>query len=92
MEDFQTTTQQAAPQLPPEYKPLGAWAYFGYSILFAIPIVGFICLLVFSFNNNNLNRRNYARSFWCALLVTVVLSVIAALAGVNFAALLPSMS
>lgn len=33
--------------LPKEYKPLSAWAYFGYQLLFAIPFVGFILLIVF---------------------------------------------
>jgi len=23
-----------------DYKPLGMWAYFGYDILFAIPLIG----------------------------------------------------
>ena len=73
-----TNTAVAAPKqpeapapirIPSQYKPLGAWGYVGYSLLFSIPIVGFICLLVFSFNDSNLNRRSYARSYWCALLL-----------------------
>ena len=43
-----------------KYKPLSPWAYFGYNILFSIPIIGFILLIVFSFSNDNINRRNYA--------------------------------
>lgn len=62
--------------IPPEYRPLGAWAYFGYSLLFAIPLVGFICLIVFSFSDSNINRRNFARSYWCALLIGVIFAVI----------------
>lgn len=60
----------------PAPKLLGPWAYFGLQLLFSIPIVGFIFLIIFSLDNSNLNRRNYARSFWCALLVGVVLSII----------------
>lgn len=48
-----------------KYKPLSPWAYFGYNILFSIPVIGFILLIVFSFSNDNINRRNYARSFFC---------------------------
>ncbi len=59
--------------IPPAYKPLGAWAYFGLQLLFCLPIVGFICLIVFSFDNGNINRRNFARSYWCALLIQVIL-------------------
>lgn len=62
--------------LPSNLKPLGAWAYFGYSLLFALPIVGFIMLLVFSFSDTNINRRNFARSFFCGLLVAAVIWVI----------------
>lgn len=55
--------------LPEQYKPLGAWAYFGLTLLFSVPLVGFIFLIIFSFNSGNINRRNYARSYWCAALI-----------------------
>ena len=55
---------------------------FGYGILFSIPLVGLICLIVFSFNDTNINRRNYARSYFIVLLIAVVLLVILAFAGV----------
>ncbi len=61
--------------IPAQVRPLSPWAYFGLSLLFAIPLVGFICLIVFSFDDSNLNRRNYARSFWCALLVGLVVII-----------------
>lgn len=59
--------------VPPEFRPLGAWAYFGYSLLFAIPILGLICLIVFSFSDANINRRNYARSYFIGFIFVVVL-------------------
>lgn len=62
--------------LPVQYRPLSPWAYFGYNLLFAIPIVGFILLIVFSCSSDNINRRNYARSFWCSLILAVVIVVI----------------
>ena len=58
-----------------QYKPLSPWAYFGYNLLFSIPVVGFILLIVFSCSNSNINRRNYARSFFCALLIAVIILV-----------------
>ena len=64
-------------KLPPQFKPMGAWAYFGYSILFAIPIIGYICLIIFSFNSSNINRRSFARSFFCGMLVFICLLIIA---------------
>ena len=71
-------------QIPYAYKPLSPWAYFGYSLLFAIPLVGLILLIVFSFSNENINRRNFARSFWCALLVALIVMAVFALLGVAF--------
>lgn len=63
--------------LPAEYKPLGAWAYFGYNLLFAIPVVGFILLIVFACGGcQNRNLRSYARSFFCSLLLTAILFVV----------------
>lgn len=62
--------------IPPTYRPIGAWAYYGLQLLFSIPFVGFICLIVFSFDDSNINRRNFARSYWCALLIQVILIVL----------------
>ena len=61
--------------IPVQYQPLSAWAYFGYKILFSIPIIGLICLIIFSFSDDNINRKNYARSYFCiyALLAFVLL-------------------
>ncbi len=72
--------KQEISKLDPRFRPLGAWAYFGYSLLFALPIVGFICLIVFSFNGNNICRRSYARSFFCGFLIAAILIGIAAIA------------
>ena len=70
--------------LPEKYRPLGAWAYFGYSILFSIPIVGFIFLIVFSISGSNINRCNYARSFFCIIIVAIIVVIIMAFAGGEF--------
>ena len=63
--------------IPPEYTPLSAWAYYGYKLLFMIPIVGFICLIVFSCSSDNINRRNFARSYWCDLVIGLIIFVVA---------------
>jgi len=62
--------------IPSNYKPLSPWAYFGYQILFTIPLVGFILLIVFSFSNENINRRNFARSYFCSLLIAVIIFIV----------------
>ena len=61
-----------------QYRPLSPWAYFGYNLLFSIPILGFIMLVVFSFSNENINRRNYARSFFVELLLVLIIIAIMA--------------
>lgn len=65
----------------PEYRPLGAWAYFGLSLLYSIPIVGFVFLIVHSFSRGNLVRRSYARSFWCGLMIAAIILVILLICG-----------
>ena len=62
--------------LPAKYRPLSPWAYWGYSILFAIPLVGFICLIIFACSSENIARRNFARSFFINLLIAVIIAVI----------------
>ena len=62
--------------LPEEYRPLSPWSYFGYSVLFSIPIVGLVCLFIFAFNNNNINRRNFARSYFCIYVLVIIIAVI----------------
>lgn len=58
-------------QIPLEYNPISAWGYFGYQLLFSLPIAGFICLIVCSFNSN-INLRNFARSYWCIYVIILI--------------------
>ena len=62
--------------IPEEYKPLGMWSYFLWQILFAIPIVGFILLIIQALGANNKNLKNFARSYFCALIVFIVIFII----------------
>lgn len=60
-----------------EYQPISMWGYFGYELLFGIPVIGFIMLLVFAFGGTpNKNLKNFARSKFCCAIVAVVLSVV----------------
>lgn len=64
------------PTVPEENRPLGPWAYFGYGLLFSIPVIGFILLIVFSFAGKNVNRKNFARSYWCWIILAIALVLI----------------
>ena len=74
-------------RLPDKYRPLGAWGYFGYQLLFSIPLVGFICLIVFALSDGNINRRSFARSYFCFTVIVAVIVVIVLIAVGGFAAL-----
>lgn len=76
--------QQEMANIPQKYRPLGMWAFFGYTILFSLPIVGLILALVFAFNNNNVCRRNFARSYFCILIISIVLVFALAAMGVTY--------
>lgn len=69
--------------IPSEYQPISMWGYFGYQILFSIPCIGLICLLVFAFGGTqNKNLRNFARSYFCFLIIMVVFIIILTTSGV----------
>ena len=74
---------------PDVFKPLSPWAYFGLSILFSLPVVGFIFLIIFSVSDANINRRNFARSYWC---IYVIIAVAAVASGVTLCSLENMMS
>lgn len=70
-----------------DYKPLGMWAYFGYDILFAIPLVGLIVLIIFACSASNVNLRNYARSKFCLFIIIFLLVLLFMAMGGGLAAL-----
>lgn len=72
--------------IPQEYKPISPWGYVGYNILFSIPLVGFIFLLVYALGGtSNINLKNYSRSFFVTLLLSLIVVVIFSLLGGAFA-------
>lgn len=77
MSDMNYVNNQQPVNPGPEYQPISMWGYFGYQLLFAIPCVGFICLLIFSFGGTkNINLRNFARSYFCVMILAIILVVI----------------
>lgn len=94
--NYAPVSKPATPEIPPEYKPLRGWAYFGWQLLFAIPVVGLVLLIVFACGGtHNINLRNFARSYFCAMLVGVILTVVgiilALIFGASFAMILEEM-
>ena len=58
--------------IPAEYRQISMWGYFGYQLLFSIPVVGFIMLIICSFSRN-INKRNFARSYFCYAIICIVI-------------------
>lgn len=57
-------------------EPITTGGYIGFTILFAIPLVGLVSSLIFAFASKNMNRRSFARAalFWrivCYVLVAL---------------------
>ena len=68
--------------LPEAYRPLSPWSYFGLGILYALPLLGWIFLIVHAVGSQNLNRRNYARSYFCVYVLAIILGVLLTITGV----------
>ena len=61
---------------------LQPWTYFGLGILYSLPLVGWIFLIVHAVSSQNLNRRNYARSYFCVYVLAIILIAVLGAMGV----------
>ena len=59
-----------------EDRPLSPIAYVLYALLFSIPVVGFICVLIFGLGSGNQHRKNFARSWICLYIVLLIAAAI----------------
>lgn len=62
--------------IPEEYKPISMWGYFGYELLFSIPFIGFIILIIQAISARNINVRNFARSYFCFVIVMLIICAV----------------
>ena len=67
--------------LPEAYRPLSPWRYFGLGILYSLPLVGWIFLIVHAIGSANINRRNYARSYFCVYVLAIILIAVLTVTG-----------
>lgn len=69
--------------VPESHTPISMWGYLGYEILFSIPCVGIICLIIFSLGGtSNVNVRNFARSYFCFVIILFVIFVALIMGGI----------
>ena len=60
-----------------DYTPIKPWGYFGFNLLFGLPVIGLIFLLIFALGGTKkINLRNYARSFFCGLVLVAVIIIL----------------
>lgn len=71
-----TSSTSKTRKIPAEYTPISMWGYFGYQILFSIPLIGWIIVIVFAITAPNQNLKNFARSQFCLLIIALVATVI----------------
>lgn len=67
------------------YAPVSTGAFFGYKILYGIPVIGWILCIVFSFTQKNVNKRNFARATLIGMIISLVLTCLLAVAAVKVA-------
>ncbi len=60
--------------IPATHRPISAWGYFGYRLLYSIPVIGWIFLIVHAIAANNVNVRHHARSFFCTYLLVLLVA------------------
>jgi len=57
-----------------DYNPISMWGYFGYGVVFMLPLIGWMIALVFAVGGtSNINLRNFARSQFCIAILTCVI-------------------
>lgn len=97
--ETETTEEQTTPTSAPVYAPLsvqndpvvGTGTFFGLEFLFALPLIGFICCLIFSFAPKNRNLKHYARGKLIWSIIALVLSILLILCAAIFLQALPGM-
>ncbi len=65
--------------------PVSTAAFFGYKVLYGIPVIGWILCLVFSFTQKNVNKRNFARATLIGLIISLVITCVIGFVAVKVA-------
>ena len=56
--------------------PLKTGEYFLLTFLYSLPLIGFILMIVWSFSDGNVNRKNLSRAFLIWYVIAVVLTIV----------------
>ncbi len=66
-------------RLPKKYRPISAIGYLFYSILYIIPVIGWIFMIAHASSSKKICRRSFARiclTGFIVLLITIIAGVI----------------
>ena len=70
-------------RIPEAYQPLSAGTYFGLEILYALPIVGWVFLICHAIGSRNINKRSFARSYFCVYIIVILLVIVLLVSGMG---------
>ena len=63
--------------IPEAYKPISAWGFVGWSLLFNLPLAGWIIVIVFACGvSAKKNVTNFARSYLLMWLIETIIAVV----------------
>ena len=69
--------------LTDKYSPIKPFGYFFLQILYSIPVIGFIFLIIHAIGYENINRKNFARSYFCGLILVVIIFIVVMTTGLS---------
>ena len=70
--------KQIEKHLPKSYRPITGWGYFWRSVFYAIPVIGWLFVLINALGAKNRNGRYFARSYFCGLLIALIIAAVVA--------------
>ena len=74
--------EAAVPPKGSKYDPITTWGYIGITLLMCIPVIGLVLMIVWACGKcKKIAKRNFARAMLIMLAVSLVISLILAIAG-----------
>ena len=68
--------KQIEKHLPKSYRPISGWGYLWRAVFYAIPVLGWLFVLINALGAKNRNGRNFARACLGTLVATILAAVV----------------
>ena len=75
---YHVNTAAASDAPPPAGSPyavVGTWGFIGLTLLFMIPVIGWLVCLIMAFAAKNRNRRHFARATLIFMIIGILISI-----------------